>query len=304
MNKKTNNLINQGLIITLLVTGLLLPIFVTAYSKASVSTKNATNINQTSATLRGEITNMGGYSEIEAWFDYGTTSSFGIATSIKKFEEEGNISQDLSDLSACTLYYFRAVAKNDSGISYGTKKTFKTDCPLLTIRISVKNLSRGDNVWYKSLKANPLERLLFRIEVNSNNDKEMKNVMAKVNLASDISYEGDLRIDNKTNSKNISTKVVNTGNLSPGQSKIITFKGKVKSKSNFSAGTNNLINTVLFYTTETSNTDSCKVIVKIESADQVDQVSTGITSGILDSILFPILIAFFVIWIFRVNLLL
>ena len=328
---KINNLINQCLIFTLFIVPIV-PVFLTVpvldasifrpilnddtpgpsrfsasigsfVSKITVTTKSAQNISQTKATLRGEITNSKAYSVSEIWFEYGKSTSYNATTSKKNFTGNGYVSTNILNLSPCTLYYFRAVAKNGSRTSYGADRTFKTACPSLNIRISVKNLSRGDTIWYKSLKANPSDPLLFKIEITSPERTEMKNIMAKVNLASNITYLGSLKINNVSSTKNISSiKAVNIGDLSSGELKTITFKGNVAPKNNFSSGTNNLINTVLVYTSETSNTDICKVIVKTGTATQINiatQINTGITTGILNSILFPAAIAFFAIWIFK-----
>lgn len=273
-------------------------------TKATIVTKNAKNITQTSASLRAEITDTGRSSDLEAWFKYGTTNSYG-KTSHKKYniKKKGDIAISLYNLSPCTLYHFRAVVENDSGISYGADKTFRTDCPSFNIRMSVKNLSRGDTIWYKSLKANPSDQLLFKIEVGKKEGAKVENIMARANLASKISYGGSLKIDDNPQTKNICSQAINVGDLSEKKLITITFKGKVFSENSFSQVQNNLISTVLAYTTQTSNNDDCKVIITMGSATgDATQINTGITDGILDSILFPLGIALLIIWIFRSKL--
>jgi len=171
----------------------------------------------------------------------------------------------------------------------------------LDVSKSVKNLSRGDTQWYHSYRsADPDDRLLFQIEIESTGSMEALDVMVKDSLPDNIIYEGNLRIDDVYSSKNISTQTINIGDLSPGQIKTITFEAKVASKDKFSYGTTDLINTALVYNTETSDSDTCKVIVKKTAvAGAVTEISTGITNGILNSILLPLFIAFAVVWIFR-----
>jgi len=171
----------------------------------------------------------------------------------------------------------------------------------LDVSKSVKNLSRGDTQWYHSYRsADPDDRLLFQIEIESTGSMEARDVMVKDSLPDNIIYEGNLRIDDVYSSKNISTQTINIGDLSPGQIKTITFEAKVASKDKFSYGTTDLINTALVYNTETSDSDTCKVIVKKTAvAGAVTEISTGITNGILNSILLPLFIAFAVVWIFR-----
>lgn len=96
-------------------------------SAPSVTTHAATNINQTSATLNGEVNPNGasGY----YWFEYGTTQSLGQTTSAQTFGAQTtplSISFPLSGLSQNTTYYFRVVAQNSYGTSNGSILSFTT----------------------------------------------------------------------------------------------------------------------------------------------------------------------------------
>jgi hypothetical protein len=174
----------------------------------------------------------------------------------------------------------------------------------LDISKSVKNLSKGDTQWYNSYRSSdPDDKLLFQIEVKSTGDTEARDVMVKDNLPDNIIYQGNLKIDNVYSSKNITTGAVNIGDLSSGQTKTITFEAKVESKDKFNYGTTDLINTGLAYNTETSVTDTCKVIVKKTAvAGAATSISTGISNGILNSILLPLIITLAIVWIFRSKL--
>ena len=342
MNKSIINLINQCLMLTLLVIpgppllpvgdmdfkipvhsinfiASMSPIFsMGGYSKPTIITIDAQNITETSASLRGQITNRGGSSDLEAWFDYGKTASYGKST-LKKYNirRKGIISTTVSGLSACTVYHFRGVSKNDWGISYGADKTFKTKCPSFITRISVKNLSRGDTVWYKVLRADPSDQLLFKIDVGAAGDTDLENVKVKLNLASNIIYRGDLKIDDEASDKNITTEAIELGDIIQGRAKKLTFKAKVASKDKFSSNSE-LISTVLAYNNQISDSANCRIIVDTgtntgintdgssgdttNNSQTASQISTGISGGILNSILFPLSIAFLLVWIFRGKL--
>ena len=178
--------------------------------------------------------------------------------------------------------------RNDSDVSLNVSK-------------SVKNLSRGDTKWYHSYRsADPSDRLLFQIKIESTGDAKARDVMVKDDLPDNIVYQGNLRIDNVYSSKNISTRAINIGNLSPGQTKVITFEAKVAPETKFSYGTTNLINTALAYNAETSDSDTCKIIVRRKAvAGAATDIPTGISNGILNSILFPLIISFAIVWIFK-----
>lgn len=92
----------------------------------SAETKPATGIKTTEVVLNGEILDMGRADSVEVWFDYGTTISYGNETSHSFKNSPGPFSAYVTGLNSDTTYYFRAVAKNGSGISRGSGLTFKT----------------------------------------------------------------------------------------------------------------------------------------------------------------------------------
>ena len=92
-----------------------------------VTTNNATNVTQNSGTLNGSVNPNGNYAT--AWFEYGTTPSFGTNTLSNSY---GNGSAavvytwNLTGLSNNTTYYYRAAANNASSTIYGGTLSFTT----------------------------------------------------------------------------------------------------------------------------------------------------------------------------------
>lgn len=94
----------------------------------AVYTNLAADITQTSATLSGSVGPYG--SPTTAWFEWGSSENglnnetphqnMGSGTTYIGFLA------GLSGLSSNTVYYYRAVAKNDNGTSYGSTMSFKT----------------------------------------------------------------------------------------------------------------------------------------------------------------------------------
>ncbi len=297
----------------LLILGLLVPICVFAMVvRATVVTRSATNITLSSVLLRGDVTDDGGCVDLKLWFQYGKNTSYGRTTPVEERRHIGAFSVNLSGLSPCTQYHFRAVAQNNTKKNgYGEDKTFTTKCPSFSVKTSVKNLSRGDTVWYDSLKAEPFDQLLFKIRLESTSNIKAQNIKVKANLPPNISYQDNLRIDGVSNTRNISSRAINVGNLLSEQTKTITFEAKVASIENLGYGTNNLITVALVYTNYLSRSNSCKVMVQgrfvgvpvAQAAGLPTEVSTGIGNTILDSVLLPLAIAFSAIWIFKSKLL-
>lgn len=93
----------------------------------TVSTNSATNINQSTATLNGQV-NPNGFATTY-WFEYGTSYSLGQTTFTQSAGSgTGNISavQGISGLSPNTAYYFRLTAQNQYGTSHGQILSFTT----------------------------------------------------------------------------------------------------------------------------------------------------------------------------------
>lgn len=91
----------------------------------SVTTANATNINGTSATIGGNVTNDGGSIVMESGIAYSTSP--GVDTSknkMAKYAVSGPFSVNLQNLSLLTTYYYKAYAINEKGITYGEEKSF------------------------------------------------------------------------------------------------------------------------------------------------------------------------------------
>lgn len=85
-----------------------------------------TQVSGTEAILVGEITDTGGDSNLEAWFQYGLTSSYGSETSHTSMSGAGLFCATITGLQPGTTYHYRAVARNSAGTSYGSDKTFTT----------------------------------------------------------------------------------------------------------------------------------------------------------------------------------
>lgn len=93
-----------------------------------VTTGSATNVTSSSATLNGTV-NANDLSTT-AWFEYGTASGSYSNTSltmgISGGSSDWSVSINISGLSAGTTYYYRLIASNIVGITYGNEESFTT----------------------------------------------------------------------------------------------------------------------------------------------------------------------------------
>lgn len=93
----------------------------------TVRTFSATGVTQNAATVRGEVNPE--RNETTYWFEYGTNASLGTrtaSTGVGNGSQAVSVSVPLSGLSANTVYYFRVVAENSYGRSFGLIETFVT----------------------------------------------------------------------------------------------------------------------------------------------------------------------------------
>lgn len=101
-------------------------------TQPTVSTRSATNIGSSTATLRGTVNPNG--AETKYWFEYSTDSildSLLVQTTNQVSAGAGtnsaSVQANVSSLSPKTTYHFRIVAQNSQGIVRGDSVTFKTD---------------------------------------------------------------------------------------------------------------------------------------------------------------------------------
>ncbi len=115
-------------------------------NQPSVSTSNASNIGQNSATLNGYV-NPNGTTDTSRWFEWGTNSSnLNYSTSrINQGSSASSFNETISGLSSNTTYYFRAVAENSAGTVQGSVLSFRTGSQPTTNRPSVST-SAASNI--------------------------------------------------------------------------------------------------------------------------------------------------------------
>jgi hypothetical protein len=91
-----------------------------------VETERATNIEERSARLNGNVDGNG--LSTRTWFEYGTSRSMNEETNERS---SGSGSRDFDEritgLRENTTYYFRAVARNSEGTVYGDIESFRTN---------------------------------------------------------------------------------------------------------------------------------------------------------------------------------
>ncbi len=126
----------------------------------SVRTDNAPWVSQTSADLAGFVDPKG---TATTWFQWGRTTDLeGTPTVQKTVSSSQSVTARIGGLQPETKYYFRIVAKNKGGTSYGEIRTFMTDIVITEVPpqppkpvVVTEPSVRTDNVpWVTQTSAN------------------------------------------------------------------------------------------------------------------------------------------------------
>lgn len=98
----------------------------TTTTPPAVTTKAATPVSTTLATLNGNLISFGTSWGVWVRFEWGLTTSYGQQTWAEEAPMTGAFSATITGLSATTTYHFRAMAEGNDGTSYGDDMTFTT----------------------------------------------------------------------------------------------------------------------------------------------------------------------------------
>jgi len=119
----------------------------------SVTTNDASDITDSSATLNGNLDDWGTASDVYVSFEWGETTAYGNETTPEVMDTTGPFSFSLPSLSPDTPYHFIAKAVGD-GTSYGDDMSFTTEpppgllrvetSPAVATTISVDGIPRND----------------------------------------------------------------------------------------------------------------------------------------------------------------
>jgi hypothetical protein len=114
----------------------------------TVTTNNATNIQQTTATGGGNVTNSGGATVTERGICWSTSPNPSLTNGSHQQASSGgtgSFTVPMTGLTPGTHYYVRAYATNSAGTGYGSQKEFDTQTQQYTITVSA-NPSNGGSV--------------------------------------------------------------------------------------------------------------------------------------------------------------
>jgi len=92
----------------------------------AMTTRPATGIQTTTATLNGRLNSLSGSESVEVSFEWGTTTDYGNETIPELRTQTGDIIASLSGLTPDTTYHYRLKVVGREGAKYGPDRQFTT----------------------------------------------------------------------------------------------------------------------------------------------------------------------------------
>lgn len=264
-----------------------------------VTTLPAAFIYIGSAQLKGTI--IPNNSATEAWFEWGTTSSLGNAAtrvSIGYGNTSVGIETILTALNSQTTYYYRAVAQNSAGISYGAIMTLTTqvntvsnsspvvssstaNSTTVTVNTLVTLTSSFDNT---SPKAG--DEVIYTVKYKNGSTKAVTNSTLRVILPDELEYKNVDSAAVTFEGNNILRFEV--GKINPGEEGVLNVHLTVKS--DFEADKEIKASSSLAYVNGKANTITSESTLKVSggfklAASIIDIMGTIFGTWYIDMIL-------------------
>lgn len=287
----------KGMFVSLILGLILIPVFSLATNKAPIINAGSDKevFEGESITLNGSASDPDGDSLILSWAcSAGNLSTTSISQPIYTAPL---VNFDIYHTCILTAIDSRGLNNSDT-----VKILVKNKNDGVKLKVLAKNLSRKTTVWQKTVSASSSEEIILKIEITSHSNFILENIMVKNSLPAKMIYQGNLKIDNLSDNRDLTKQAINIGSLKPGQTRIITFQAKIAPAKDFSYGTTELVNAVLVYNVKLTKTGTSKILVtKINGSTKV---KTGLSDiSFLNSILFPLIVTLLIIWAFKSKLL-
>lgn len=164
----------------------------------------------------------------------------------------GNSYSD-SNLSSGIWYYYRAWAVGcDEGVySFSDSQYAKATvggtsiAPTVTVEsqtaldVLARDITQNEIAWQNNITVSPDDEVEFKIIVTPTGGSSLEDVILKAKLSDKIGSISSIKFDDESYNGTLDGEV-KLGTIALGESKTITFKGKILGKSNFSYGSNEL----------------------------------------------------------------
>jgi hypothetical protein len=166
-----------------------------------------------------------------------------------------------SNLNGGVWYYYRAwsVACDEGLVSYSASQNARAYttggstgyvAPVQTyvednasVEALVRDATQNEIAWQNSITAVPNDEIEFKVIVTPTGVKSLDEVVLKAIISDKIVSIKDIKVNDEAYAGTLSEDM-KLGTIALGESKVITFTGKIDRRDNFSYGSNEVINTI------------------------------------------------------------
>lgn len=204
-------------------------------NKPTVTTSSAMFINQSSALLNGTI--IANSAITTGWFEWSDTNDFSSNTSRTTSQTMGQGTTEtyysflLSGLITGRTYYFRTVAQNSYGISYGETKNFVPKAPATIVSGSTGGTTQNSDQKVLELissfdkkSPNPGDEVIFTLEYKNLTENKVSGALLKVALPNEVEYINSSFSNVTKEGNNLSIKI---GAIEKGTTGSVSIKFKI-----------------------------------------------------------------------------
>ncbi|MFA5431999.1 MAG: hypothetical protein WC319_03895 [Candidatus Paceibacterota bacterium] len=109
--------------------------------------------------------------------------------------------------------------------------------------VLIRDATQNEIAWQNSIVSSPDDEIEFKVIITPTGERSLENVVLKAVLSDKISSIKDIKVSDESYNGNLSSDL-KLGTIALGESKIITFKGKIDGRQSFDYGSNVITNTV------------------------------------------------------------
>jgi hypothetical protein len=197
------------------------------------------------------------------------------------------------------------VAINAFGATAANNTIVSKQPATISIASFVKPSDNKTAAWQEAVKANPEQKIEYRIDVENIAKEVQKNVYVQAIFGRNLTVGNDFKIDNKVVQYD-AKKGLFLGDIAKGQTKVITFTAKIGKNENLSYGQNELVAVFVLDKSHVPVADAATVYVWRQGLAgtttgpiQASSLNTGLNTNLGDFIILPFLLAIIATFIFR-----
>jgi uncharacterized repeat protein (TIGR01451 family) len=283
---------------------------VTTYAQPTAATNAAMLVHENSSVINGTINPRN--NSTSAWFEWSADPNLSVINksvpeTIGSDNTDKYLAYALSNLTLGQTYYFRVVAKNSYGTTYGAIKSFTTQAaPIVAASSNSTNSSATSNslptdktinsqasasnsifsleAEFNNNNPRPGKEVIYNVSYENTGNSDAANVILKITIPNEAAYESSSFATTNKDGNTVSFKV---GNVPAKSSGIISIKVKIMdlTKTNSLTFSDSLSYLENGKTANTNLTSELKLNLNSLTASVIDLFGNTLNNALVDLLL-------------------